>query len=310
MTSQESQAWILDQLAKSEFFHQKLHEWDMLEVARQIEQVQGERLTWDQQHLAISPQAWNKVIHRGIKPIVVFAHPGVLMEVPRAVSYYRMIAMVSQKSMNRVGLSVTRYEQHGSSLDEYTAQTLAKHFNRIISHLIETDEQIDAREFDLWRGMAAGSQAQGSWQNAKGAQVEIVVKGLLQRRLREKKLISTEIEDGTRLKLADNRVVIFADEPDIAFYKRGHIVAAIEIKGGIDTAGVLERIGAAMKSLSRTKRENPDAITILIVQGVSVTPQARRDLKINKRTVNYWFTVEDILDSDRSREKLFKLLGV
>lgn len=310
VVSPEHRAWTLDQLTKSEFFHQKLHEWGMLEIARQIEQVRGETLEWNSKQLAISSKAWDKIVHRGIKPVLVFAHPQILRSLPRAVSYYRMIAMVSQKSMNRVGLSVARYEHSNIMPDEATPQIIARHLNKIISHLIEADEQIDAREFDLWRGMAAGSQAQGSWQNAKGAHIELVVKGLLQRRLRERQLVSTEATDGTRMGLLDNRTVIFADEPDVAFYKHNRIEAAIEIKGGIDTAGVLERIGAAMKSLSRTKQENPDAITILILQGVSVTQRARRDLQTNKRTVNYWFQVEEILEDERTREKLFNLLGI
>jgi hypothetical protein len=169
VASLEHQAWTLDQLAKSEFFHQKLHEWGMLEVARQIEQVRGETLKWDR--LDISSRAWDKIIHSGIKPVLVFAHPHILMTVPRAVSYYRMIAMVSQKSMNRVGLSVDKYEHQDIMPDKKISRMIARHLNKIISHLIETDEQIDAREFDLWRGMAAGSQAQGSWQNAKGSQI-------------------------------------------------------------------------------------------------------------------------------------------
>jgi hypothetical protein len=37
--------------------------------------------------------------------------------------------------------------------------------NEIISGMIELDDQIHARKFDLWRGMAAGSQVQLSWQN-------------------------------------------------------------------------------------------------------------------------------------------------
>lgn len=282
----------------------------MLETAKQIEKIQGETLRWDLKRLAISLKAWDKIVHRGIKPVLVFAHPQILTSVPRAVSYYRMIAMVSQKSMNRIGLSVARYE-HGNILpDKTTSQTTARHLNKIISHLIEADEQIDAREFDLWRGMAAGSQAQGSWQNVKGAQIELVVKGLLQRRLREGKLFSAESTDGSRMKLTDNRTVVFADEPDVAFYRYNQIEAAVEIKGGIDTAGVLERIGAAMKSLSRTKKENLDAITILILQGVSVTQQAKRDLRTNKRTVNYWFNVEEILEDERTRERLFELLKI
>lgn len=282
----------------------------MLETASQIEQVRGETLEWNRRQLDISPKAWDKIVHRGIKPVLVFAHPRILMSIPRAVSYYRMIAMVSQKSMDRLGLSVTRYESSDTLPDTTTSQTIARHLNKIISHLIEADEQIDAREFDLWRGMAAGSQAQGSWQNAKGARIEFIVRGLLQRRLRERKLISDETADGTRMELMDKRTVIFADEPDVAFYKHNRIEVAIEIKGGIDTAGVLERIGAAMKSLSRTKKDNPDAITILILQGISVTPQARRDLRTNKGTVNYWFKVEEIVGDERKRERLFEVLGI
>ena len=78
-----TKAWSIDQLAKSEFFHQKLHDWGMMEVAAQIDQLQGETLEWNSEHLGISERAWNKVIHRGIKPVIVFAHPDVLTSVPR-----------------------------------------------------------------------------------------------------------------------------------------------------------------------------------------------------------------------------------
>ena len=36
-------AWYIDQLAKSELFHKKLHEWKLIEVAEQIEIVKGEK---------------------------------------------------------------------------------------------------------------------------------------------------------------------------------------------------------------------------------------------------------------------------
>jgi hypothetical protein len=32
---EDYKAWSLDQLTKSEFFHQKLHEWGLLAMARQ-----------------------------------------------------------------------------------------------------------------------------------------------------------------------------------------------------------------------------------------------------------------------------------
>jgi len=309
-SSVDHRTWSLDQFTKSEFFHQKLHEWGLLVIVAAIEKIKGETLDWELSLLRISKQAWDKVIHRGIKPVIVFAHPAVLQSVPGAVGYYRMLSMVSQKSMSRVGVSVTRYETGKGNPDSEAALAIAKHLNQIISHLVELDEKIDAREFDLWRGMAAGSQAQGSWQNTKGSRTEVIVKGILQRRLREQGLVSDEKDGGLRMLLRDGRVVIFSDEPDIAIYQDDKIQAAVEIKGGIDTAGVLERVGAAIKSLRRAREENPQSTTILILQGVSVTPKARNDLEINRDAVNHWLTIEDVLENKDRREEIFSHLGV
>ena len=121
LNQDKSQVWMLDQLAKSELFHQNLHEWGMLEIADRIEEVKGEILEWNLQNLGISQTAWNKVIHRGIKPVIVFAHPQVLINILCSVSYYRMLPMVSQKSMSQVGLSIIRYEQGSSLTDELFA---------------------------------------------------------------------------------------------------------------------------------------------------------------------------------------------
>lgn len=312
MTANRRRSWSIDQLLKSEFFHQKLHEWELIEVAERIEKIKGEDLNWNRSYLEISDRAWNKVIHHGIKPIIVFAHPDVLVNVSRSTGYYRMLAMVSQKSMSQVGLPTVRYEE-GQPPEFEKAERIARHLNRIISKLIEMDENIDAREFDLWRGMAAGSQAQGSWQNTKGRKMEFVIQSVIRRRLRESRLIAEEFEevnDSSRIVLTDHRVVVFADEPDIGFYQDGKIMAAIEVKGGIDKAGVLERVGAAIKSLSRSKEENPNSVTVLILQEVSMTQQSVIDLHAHQRVVNYWFTIEDILESKEKRNEMFTLLGI
>lgn len=310
MTSKRRDAWFLDQLAKSELFHKKLHEWKMLEVADKIDGVQGEKSNWDLKRLGISQQSWNKAIHRGIKPVIIFAHPDVLITILHSVSYYRMLAMVSQKSMNQIGLSTVRYEQDECFPELEKANAIAQHLNKIISFLIEADSEINVREFDLWRGMAAGAQAQGSWQNAKGKKTEILIRGLLQRYLLEKNLIINHSLDDTQVELGEGKQIIFSDEPDVAVYQNGKILAAVEIKGGIDIAGVLERVGAAIKSLSRAKEENPKANTILLLTAVSVTPQARNDLLTNHQTVNYWFTVEEVLENEEKQEEFFQLLSL
>jgi hypothetical protein len=79
-----------------------------------------------------------------------------------------MLAMVSQKSMSRLRLPVNAFEDGTRAPTQDKAQRIAYHLNSIISRLVEGDEVIRLREMDIWRGMAAGAQAQGSWQNAKG----------------------------------------------------------------------------------------------------------------------------------------------
>lgn len=311
-SDREKESWIIDQITKSEFFHQKLHEWGLLEIAYELESIKGEEFKWDLNELNISQKAWDKVIHRGIKPVRVFSHPEVLKANPKRVSYYRMLAMVSQKSMSKVGLPVNDYEDRQKSFDDNTALKISRHLNRIISILIEHDEEIDAREFDLWRGMAAGSQAQGSWQNTKGDRAEIVIKELIERRVRERRLVIKETIHGKskKLKLKDGRILVMGSEPDIGIYKNDAIQIAIEIKGGIDPAGVLERFGAALKSLRRAKQENSKSITILIMQAVSLTSKAKEEINGSKATIDYFFTIEDIIGNEYLRKQLFGVLNI
>jgi len=311
-SDKEKESWTIDQITKSEFFHQKLHEWGLLEIAYELEGIKGEELEWHLENLNITTKAWNRVIHRGIKPIRVFAHPEVLKQNPKRVGYYRMLAMVSQKSMARVGLSINRYEEGRSYLDDDAALEISKHLNKIISILIEHDETVDDREFDLWRGMAAGSQAQGSWQNTKGDRAEVVIKELIERKVREKGLIFEEKAHGKgeTLKLKDERLLILGSEPDIGIYEDDIIQIAVEIKGGIDPAGVLERFGAALKSLRRAKQESPNSITILIMQGVSLTSKAMEEIDRSKSIIDYFFTIEDVIGNEDARKHLFKILKV
>jgi len=97
-----------------------------LEVAYAVESVQGENLDWSLEELGISQKAWDRVIHRVIKPVRVFAHPYMLQTVARSVGYYRGLAMVSLRSMNNVKLSIERFETGRSKrpLDEQEARIL------------------------------------------------------------------------------------------------------------------------------------------------------------------------------------------
>ena len=309
--SKARETWSLDQLLKSRMFHRKLHEWGLLETALDIESIKGEKLDWNLPQLNIDEAAWKKVIHRGIKPVVVFTHPIVLMKKPRRLTYYRMLAMVSQKSMIKVGMPTTKYESGTGYLGLKESTLLVKHLNKIISDLVNADEVVNVREFDLWRGMAAGTQAQGSWQNEKGKEAARLINEIVSNRIQEKSLGKAIVEDETRrFRLNDGRQIVIASEPDIGIYDAAKkILGAVEIKGGIDTAGVLERLGAALKSLSRAKRENPKSITILVLPRVAMTAAFIREVRASP-DVDHYFAHDDIVNDPAKRKEFFALLGI
>lgn len=312
-SSEQRQSWLFDQLTKSEFFHQKLHEYGLLDVADTIERIQGEELQWVLEDLEISQVAWSKVIHRGIKPVRVFAHPTVLQKVHRSVGYYQGLAMVSLKSMANVGLAVDRYVsgENKKPMGEGKAIAVSCRLNELISRLIETDQVLDPREFDLWRAMTAGATAQGSWQNRKGDRTEDVIKGIVARRIQDRDLLKAQSKGGSEWRLRDGRIIRYSSEPDIAFYDGyDEVLFAVEVKGGIDTAGVLERIGAAIKSLSRVKQQNNMATTILIIPAVSITEQAEQELYAHQSDIDHWFTVEGVLNKADVRERVFEILDI
>ncbi len=303
-------SWSLDQIAKSSLFHSKVHEWGLLEVAEQIESLEGERYDWqDLENLGIHPDAWSRVIHRGIKPVTVFAHPEVLCTVSRSTTYYRMLAMVSQKSMSRLGLDVKAFEDGTQFPSETVALQIAQHLNPIISRLVLEDDQISPRELDLWRGMAAGTQAQGSWQNQKGKEIEKLIFQQLRAYLRNYQSIREETP--TQIVLRDGRALLFSSDPDILLQSPdGQLLSAVEIKGGIDPAGALERLGASIKSLQRVKGSAPGCTTILLLRESSITDGVRNDIEISRAVIDYWFIIEEILSNPEQEKRFLNALGV
>lgn len=96
------------------------------------------------------------------------------------------------------------------------------------------------------------------------------------------------------------KTVVFSSEPDVEVRQEGRLIGAVEIKGGIDKAGVLERLGAAVKSLRRAKDEEPAAVTILLLTAASLTEQAKRDLHRQRQVVNRWYTLEQLLQDPQT----------
>ena len=64
----------------------------------------------------------------------------------------------------------------------------------------------------------------------------------------------------------------FGSEPDILFERNEQTIATIEIKGGKDPAGALERLGAMQKSFDATP---PGCVNILVAGVVTSEMQHR-----------------------------------
>ena len=309
--SEEISTWENDQITKSQFFHQKLHEWKLIEIVDELDNIDGEKLDWNLSDLGISKEAWNKLIHRGIKPILVFAHPTVISSKSSRIIYYRLMSMVSQKSMSKVRLPTTNFESNSNSITEDKAKKISQHLNKIISILIEFDKELNPNELILWRGMGAGSQAQGSWQNVKGNAAEVLIKSFVAKRIFDVGLVSESIdcENASEVELKDGRILGFSSEPDIGFSRDSVIQIAVEIKGGIDPAGVLERFGAALKSLQEAKKENSNSITILLMESVSLTKEVSERIE-NSSDIDLFFTINDITNDPDKRQEFFDVLGI
>lgn len=302
---EKERAWERDQLQRALFFHKAFHEYGLIELAERLDQIKGEKYKWDLSNLAISETAWNIAIHRGLKPVLVFCHPDVIMENPKFVAYYRMLAILSQKSMQNIGLPVIDHELKGKALDKEKANKLAVTLNKVISSIIEDDPEITRLELDMLRAMSAGTQADGSWRNRKGDEAENAVKALVKAVIKEKDLLRY-VDERDRWVLKDGRVFVFQKDPDIVVYnKEKEKVTAVEIKGGIDPAGVHERYGAALKTLEKVKKETGGKCrTIFVAAEVSLTDAAKQ--KINESEyMDRFFAIEEVLKNESSVQKEF-----
>lgn len=207
--------------------------------------------------------------------------------------------------MKNIGLNLDAYERDKPMTDADLAQSAAIHLNTLISLLVEADTILNPREFDLWRGMAAGTQAQGAWQNHKGQAAETAILELIYQHLSAQGF-DVSIHPIT---LQQGRLLVVASDPDLAIMRDNMLEIAVEVKGGIDPAGALERLGAAIKSLTHVRQHHPKATTILVMHAGTFTQRAQGDIEANPN-IDYLFNLNELLDNAPTRAAFFDLLGI
>ena len=246
--------------------------------------------------LCIAKDAWRKVTDAGVKPRLVFAHPDLLKAIPNASLYYRGIALLSRKRVQEIAGSVDTWERRPkrARVSKEKALKVSRLYNAVISAILldSTDWTLE----DGYRNILAtvGITEDGAMRNIIGQEAEQAIKERLIDWLRDRQLVVDPAEpspSASEWVLEGGVRMSFGSEPDIAFHKAGKLAVLIEIKGGKDPAGALERLGAVKKTFDET----PADCKNFLVAGV-VTPTMRERLKEMRFEGD--FDIEQLLRDD------------
>ena len=255
-------------------------------IAKREDQAQRQLITEFQgalnfnpiEELMISPAAWDRVGELGVSPEIVFAHPNILQAHPTTSLYYRGIALLSRKRVHQAAVSVTNWEDgtrtRRTVVSQESAYKVACLYNTMISLIIEGSS--DWTLENGYRNILAtmGITLDGMFRNRIGDMAEALVKSRMVDWLKENDLIPPDNPEYGRYLLPDDTLMHYGSEPDIDFVRDERLIATIEIKGGRDPAGALERLGAMTKSFAETP---PGCVNFLVAGVITPEMQSRLD---------------------------------
>ncbi len=329
---------------RSTFFYRKIKEYNVLVFPAMIANLfpTEDLYNWDERaHWGVGEDAFAYINDNvELKPIQVFCHPRLLREYPATLAYYRNIAALSQKSVGYLaGVDVKKYEvgpdNTTATLTSPQIFALTRLFNEHISLIIDSSiRSLTSEELHALLLTSTGAQIDGAWRNAIGEEAERVVQRLLiKEAVQQGVLIAFIYRRGTDMDRYDPALfeeqlghiekyrgiilnnqtsLLFSSEPDITLVGANSIpLGVIEVKGGTDPAGALERYGAAKKSFENTLREAPDAKTILVAS--CITGETRKRIKDDKTITEFFNLAELIKDKAKYDEfvyLVFSILGV
>ena len=264
----------------------------------------------------ISRAAWDHVAALDVNPALVFCHADMLVEEPFVSLYYRGISGLSLKEVQNQARSVVARERdpekrtRKSRVNSDEARQVAGLYNSVMSSIIEntTDWVLE----NCYRTMIAslGISFDGTMRNKVGRLPEQRVRKLLLQYVVDQSLLAgSEYPDVDALstvegvwELTGSVRMAFGSEPDVAFRKSELLEATIEIKGGIDPAGALERLGAANKSATAALDENPRCKNFLVAGAITEEMRNRLD---QSRLFERYFSLVDLLASDANQADFF-----
>ncbi|MGK7875079.1 MAG: XcyI family restriction endonuclease [Xenococcaceae cyanobacterium] len=278
--SEQKQALKAHYTLRSSTFLRKLDELSFFYFRKRIQELVelGEVFNWDKRNeWGISEDAWQIIVHSDISPLFLFLHPRIIQEQPTLLAYYRSVALLSQKGLKQIlSTTIEDIEQSGKVPSIEKVNKIYLLINEFVSIIVQSVDELTLEQISGMMFASAGTQIQGSWNNAVGLEGELLVRRIILRQLLKRKVIKGyTLVNGNSVKelekpfesvrqikilfLSTQGSIVFSSEPDISIYNRDGIIQGdIEIKAGIDPGGALERLGAAMKSFENTKKDNPN----------------------------------------------------
>lgn len=314
---------------RSVFFTRKLMELGFLEIISEVRRLLevANSFKWaKRKEWGITESAWKKLKKYKVDPLLFFLHPRIIDEQPTLVLYYRGLSLLSQKGFRAIsGTSVVSLETGSKSgLNEGRKKKIYLTINNVLSVIIENVTELGAEQLKAMLYATAGTQIQGAWNNAVGAEGEIAIRKViltsLYKEIKQIVLKSDKsftfkrgdlkdvlyiIDDIKILRLAGGFSIVFGQEPDVSLRDADNVpIIAAEIKAGSDPAGALERLGASMKSFENGRSLNPRLKTIYVAN--CITDKVRKRISQTK-PFDYTFDFSDILTDDDSRKRFANL---
>jgi len=283
--------------------------------ARKIIENFTQNLNWEPlNQFMIDEVIWHYIVQeKNYEPRFVFCHPDLLIHNPKVSLYYRGLCGLSKKAAINYFGAIENLEKGNprARLDVKKATHIARVYNTFICSIIKNSTKWTLENGYRTIIATMAISLDGSIRNKVGAIAEERVKTLFINFVLENGLliepdvdtVETNEEIPTRILLRDNIRMIFSSEPDISFYRDDELIAVIEIKGGIDPAGALERYGAATKSFQHAIEMSRRCRNFYLA--AIITDELERRIK-EDRLVEGYFDIIRLLENPEYRSQFFK----
>ncbi|MCF8301995.1 MAG: XcyI family restriction endonuclease [Bacteroidales bacterium] len=262
-------------------------------------------------NLLIENDVWDYVVKtRQYEPKYVFCHPDIIIADKSTSLYYRGLCGLSMKAAKDYFGAIEKIESGNKQarLGKEKALRIARIYNMFICSIIKGSYKWTLENGKRTLIATLGITLDGIMRNRVGALAEERIRTMVFEWLIEKGLIMDEITeiDSNEFELKDDIIMRFSSEPDIYFTRKSgsgeELLALIEIKGGIDPAGALERYGAATKSFQQALKENPRCKNFFLT---AVFTQELLSRIKGDRLVEKYYDIVKILEDPKVKDDFF-----